>query len=146
MLTHSRCFILTGAAVLLLAACASPRASTSPPASQLPTAASPDVVLRSYLDALVRGDCPTAQALTVPPFGFGNGELCGHTTVRSYAFDGPPATPSDTEVVFATTLDTTGTADGSIEAPVTDEDELKGYTQYTEAHYQMYQGDLSRLM
>jgi hypothetical protein len=50
----------------------------------------------------------------VPPFGFGNGELCGHTTVRSFAFDGPPATPSDNEVVFATTLDTTGSA-GSIE-------------------------------
>jgi len=38
------------------------------------------------------------------------------------------------------------TADGSIEAQVTDEAELKGYTLYSEAHYQMYQGDLSRLM
>jgi len=38
------------------------------------------------------------------------------------------------------------TADGSIAAPVTDERELKGYTLYSEAHYQKYQGDLSRLM
>jgi len=38
------------------------------------------------------------------------------------------------------------TADGSIEAQVTDERELKGYTQYSEAHYQVYQGALSRLM
>jgi|SoiMethySBSTD1v2_1073268.scaffolds.fasta_scaffold342949_3 sporulation protein YlmC with PRC-barrel domain len=38
------------------------------------------------------------------------------------------------------------TADGSIQAQVADEDEIKGYTRYNEAHYQQYQGDLSRLM
>jgi sporulation protein YlmC with PRC-barrel domain len=38
------------------------------------------------------------------------------------------------------------TADGSIQAQVADEKEIKGYTQYNEAHYQEYQGELSRLM
>jgi hypothetical protein len=38
------------------------------------------------------------------------------------------------------------TADGSLQAQVADEEEIKGYTRYNEAHYQEYQGDLSRLM
>ncbi len=38
------------------------------------------------------------------------------------------------------------TADGDIQAQVADEDEIKGYTRYNEAHYQEYQGELSRLM
>jgi hypothetical protein len=96
------------AAVVLLAACSG--SSFSPP----PESAAADVVLRAYLQALVRGDCSAGKVLGTSTFGFGNGELCGQTTVSSFTIDGPPVAPIATEVVFATTLVTSGTADGSV--------------------------------
>lgn len=108
MRTRVRHGLLLGGVALLVAACAGPR--FSPP----PEAAGPDVVLRAYLQALVMGDCSAGQVLGTSTFGFGNGELCGQTTVSSFRIDGPPATPIETEVVFATTLVTSGTADGTV--------------------------------
>ena len=95
-------------AVVLLAACAG--SGFTPP----PDSAGPDIVLRAYLQALARGDCSAGTVLGTSTFGVGNGELCGHTTVSGFTIDTPPATPSGTEVVFATTLLTSGTADGSV--------------------------------
>lgn len=96
------------AAVLGLAGCAG--STVSPP----PDSATPDVVLGVYLDALRRGDCSVGKTLGTSSFVFSNGELCGHTTVSAFSVDGPPAQPNPTQVVFATTLVTSGTADGSI--------------------------------
>jgi hypothetical protein len=95
-------------AVVLLAACS--RGGFSPP----PDAATADVVLRAYLQALVQGDCSAGKVLGTPSFGFGNGELCGQTTVSGFSISGSPATPNATEVVFATLLTTSGTADGTV--------------------------------
>jgi hypothetical protein len=92
----------------LLAACSA--LSLSPP----PDSATPDVVLRAYLQALVRGDCSAGKVLGTPSFGLGNGELCGQTRVSSFAINGSPATPNASEVVFATQLVTSGTADGTV--------------------------------
>ena len=100
--------LLVGGVALLVAACAGPK--FSPP----PDAAGPDVVLRAYLQALVTGDCSAGQVLGTSTFGFGNGELCGHTTVSSFSINGAPATPNGSEVVFSTTLETSGTADGTV--------------------------------
>lgn len=99
---------LFGGAVLALAGCVG--SSVSPP----PDSVAPDVVLGVYLDALVRGDCSAGKTLGTSTFVFSNGELCGHTTVSAFSVDGPPAEPNPTQVVFATTLVTNGTADGSI--------------------------------
>ena len=79
-----------------------------------PVAGPPIVVLKLYLEALVRGDCGAGKALGTGTFRFGNGELCGSTTVTSATIDGEPATPNAEQVVFATTLVTTGTDDRSI--------------------------------
>ena len=104
-------------AVALVAACAG--SGFSPP----PESAGPDVVLRAYLQALERGDCSAGKVLGTSTFVFGNGELCGQTTVSSFTIDGPnvglhpsawQAAPIATEVVFAATLVTSGTADGSV--------------------------------
>lgn len=108
-LARLRISAFLGAAALSLAACAGPSISAPP------DAVGPDVVLRTYLEALVRGDCPAGRVLAVESFRFGDGELCGHTTVSSFTIAGSPAEPNATEVVFATILVTTGTADGSIE-------------------------------
>jgi hypothetical protein len=94
--------------VLSLAACA------GSPVLVPPDSAAPEVVLTTYLQALVRGDCSVGKALGTTSFGRGNGNLCGETTVSSFRIDGPPAEPNATEVVFATTLVTTGTADHSV--------------------------------
>ena len=94
---------------LLLASCGASKL-TAPPA-----AAAPEVVLRAYLEALVRSDCSAGRAVGTASFGFGSGELCGHTTVTAYTISIPPATPNATEAVFATSLTTTGTADGSVQ-------------------------------
>lgn len=103
-----------GAVVLVLAGCG--MSKLSPP----PDSATPDVVLGVYLDALVRGDCTAGKVLGTSSFGFSNGELCGHTRVSAFSVDGRPARPNPTQVVFATTLVTSGTADGSIHAgPIT---------------------------
>lgn len=108
MWTWLRRSLLIGA-VAVLVACSGP--SFSPPTET----ATPEVVLRAYLEALVRGECSAGKVLGTSSFGFGSGELCGHTTVSSFIIDGPPAGPTATEVVFATTLVTSGTADGSVQ-------------------------------
>jgi hypothetical protein len=81
-----------------------------------PDSAPPATVLEAYLGALVAGDCSAGKVLGVETFGRGSGELCGAATVTKYRIAGPPATPSDAEVVFATTLTTGGSADGSVPA------------------------------
>jgi hypothetical protein len=94
---------------ILVASCS---ASTfSPP----PDSAGPDVVLRAYLDGLVKGDCSAGRLLGIATFDASNGDLCGHTNVRSYTVLGAPPPPNTTEAVFATTLVTSGTPDGSIQ-------------------------------
>ena len=69
-----------------------------------PRGAGPDVVMDAYLTALRAGDCDTTAALGVPPFGFGNGALCGHLTVEAVTRDGAPAEPNPDERVYATTV------------------------------------------
>ena len=82
-----------------------------------PDSAGPEVVLRVYLDELLAGDCAATQTLAMSTFGPGNGELCGITSVSAYEIGGEPAAvPGGTEVVFGTSLTTTGTADGSLRA------------------------------
>src|SRR5688572_1515723 len=92
MLARLRFSTVFGAAVLGLAGCAG--ATVSPP----PDSAAPDVVLGVYLDALVRSDCSAGRTLATSTFVFGNGELCGHTTVSAFAVDGAPAQPNPTQV------------------------------------------------
>lgn len=94
-------------AALVLGACAP--AVTLPPDS-----ASPEVVLDTYLRALVAGDCDTGRKLGADGFGQWSGDLCGQTQVKAYGIFGAPAQPSTNEVVFATTLTTTGTSDGTV--------------------------------
>lgn len=114
MPAHVRFNAMLGAAVLSLAGCAG--STVSPP----PDSAAPDVVLGVYLDALVRGDCSAGHTLGTSTFVFGNGELCGHTRVSAVSVYGQPAEPNPTQVVFATTLVTCGTSDGSISpGPIT---------------------------
>lgn len=73
-------------------------------------------VLVAYLGDLVRGDCAQGARLTTGTFGHGNGELCGATRVtKAVVVPGDPATPSGTEVVYATALTTSG--DGVSLAP-----------------------------
>jgi hypothetical protein len=95
-------------AVALLAACSA--RGFSPP----PDAATADVVLRAYLQALVRGDCSAGKVLGTPSFGPYHGDLCGQTAVSGFSIDGSPATPNATEAVFATVLATSGTQDGTV--------------------------------
>ena len=96
--------------LLLLASCA-------PAVSLPPEPASPDVVLDTYLRALVAGDCDTGSKLATGAFkGRGYGNLCGETKVTAYRILGAPAQPNSDERVFATTLTTTGTADGTVPA------------------------------
>ncbi len=72
-----------------------------------PDSAGPDVVLDAYLRSLVAGDCDTGWKLATETFTKGNGELCGATDVTAYEIDGK-AQPSADEVVFGTTVTTTG--------------------------------------
>lgn len=95
--------------VLIASACSGPTFSAPP------DSAAPQEVLAAYLRALMRGDCAAGKALGTPTFGKGNGELCGATSVSSFRIDGPAPDPNATEWVFATTLVTTGSADGSIQ-------------------------------
>lgn len=80
-----------------------------------PTSAGPDVVLDTYLRALVAGDCESARQLATATFTVGNGDLCGQTTVSAYEVNPTPA-GTGAETVFSTTLTTSGTGDGSIAA------------------------------
>ncbi|HXI81313.1 MAG TPA: hypothetical protein VNM34_10910 [Verrucomicrobiae bacterium] len=91
-------------------------ASGAPPFDNPPDSSRPATVLDAYLHALLSGDCAAGHALGTETFRKGNGELCGETTVISARVNGDPATPSSDEVVFASTLITTGTADGSVPA------------------------------
>jgi hypothetical protein len=77
-----------------------------------PDSAPPAVVLRSYLSALLIGDCEAAHALATSTFFVGNGELCGSVHVSAVGPLTDPALPSDHEAVFATTLTTDG--DGGV--------------------------------
>jgi hypothetical protein len=81
-----------------------------------PPGAPPAVVLNAYLQSLVAGDCDTTHTLAAPSFTTGNGDLCGSAEVETFAPLGEPATPTDGEVIYATTLTTNGSADGSIAA------------------------------
>ena len=56
--------------------------------------------------------------LATARFTKGNGELCGATDVSSYTISPVPAGTAN-EKVFATTITTSGTADGSIQAGAT---------------------------
>jgi hypothetical protein len=73
----------------------------------------PDVVLDTYLRALLAGDCDTGGKLATESFSKGNGELCGLTRVTAYRIDGS-VQPSPDEVVFSSRITTTGTDDHSI--------------------------------
>ncbi|HET7030831.1 MAG TPA: hypothetical protein VFI34_09995 [Candidatus Limnocylindrales bacterium] len=97
------------AVAVLLIACE----STAPPPSVDPGDAAS--VLAAYLVALESGDCDAGRALAAPTFRRGNGELCGAVRVGAIKVDWNPAR-SATEVVYATTLTTSGSADGSIPA------------------------------
>ncbi len=94
--------------VLTLAAC-------QPAVAVPPDTTAPEVVLDTYLRALVAGDCDTGRKLAVATFRKGNGELCGSTRVSAYRIDPGTARPSPNEIVFSTRLTTTGSDDGSIE-------------------------------
>ena len=74
----------------------------------------PEVVLDAYFGALVAGDCDTGRKLATATLVYGNGDLCGATRVSAYEINSVPARPNAAEVVFSTTVTTTGTADGSI--------------------------------
>jgi hypothetical protein len=107
MTRHGRPLALSAAMAVLLVGCAS--------FSAPPTSAGPEVVLRAYLDALVHGDCSAGKVLGTGQFvQVGGGELCGATQVKSYAIGGGAPSPFSAEVVYATTLETTGSRDGSV--------------------------------
>ena len=90
--------------LLVLSACAS--TATDPIA--LPSKdAAPIEVLDAYMRALKAGDCKAAHALATSTFTFGNGELCGHLSVKSYTPVGDPATPGD-QANFSMNLITEG--------------------------------------
>lgn len=60
------------------------------------------------------GDCESGRKLATASFAKGNGELCGDTLVEGYHIEPDPARPSSDEAVFATTITTSGTGDGSV--------------------------------
>ena len=91
------------------------RTCCTAPSPALSDSAPPAVVLDAYLQALQTGDCATGRQFALQSFAKGNGELCGDLRVSASRF-GDPATPSGTEVVFATTLTTEGSRDGSVPA------------------------------
>lgn len=62
------------------------------------------------------GDCDTARKLAAASFTTGNGDLCGSVAVKVFAPVSEPATPTEGEAIHATTVTTSGSADGSIEA------------------------------
>jgi hypothetical protein len=102
--------LISGMTLVALTACAP--ALALPPAS-----ASPRVVLDTYLQALAAGDCSTGSKLWTDGAASGvRGDLCGETQVSAYGITGDPAQPTADELVFSTTLTTTGTRDGSVPA------------------------------
>ena len=104
--------MLSAASVLALAACggSSPSGTVS-----LPLAGDPaSVVLDTYLQALVAGDCDTARALVASTFSVGNGELCGEVEVTAFSAPTGPARSGPHVVEYASDLTTGGSSDGSI--------------------------------
>jgi hypothetical protein len=99
---------VAAAAILHLVVVGHAPALTLPPES-----AGPRVVLDTYLLTLVAGDCDTGRKLTTGTFGKGSGQLCGEARVTDYRVEPKPAGTSN-ELVFATTLTTDGTRDGSV--------------------------------
>lgn len=95
------------ATTVLVPGCA--RAVVLPPGS-----AGPEAVLDAYLQTLVAGDCETGQRLTLPTFRNGNGELCGAIDVTAYRIE-RSTPPGREEIVFSTTLTTTGDGGRSID-------------------------------
>jgi hypothetical protein len=96
---------------LAIAACA-PTVHVS-----LPPDATAREVLDTYLAAIVRGDCATGRALATATFREGNGDLCGAVRVTHASVDADaPTRPNDAETVFATTLTTGGSSDGTVPA------------------------------
>ncbi|MHB8188551.1 MAG: DUF4864 domain-containing protein [Dermatophilaceae bacterium] len=103
-MTRLRSGALAAVSLLALSACA----STSKDPIALPSKdAAPAEVLGVYLRALKTGDCKAAHAVATSTFTFGNGELCGHLSVKSYTPVGDPATPGD-QAIFSTNLITEG--------------------------------------
>jgi hypothetical protein len=92
-------------ALSLLVACSNTPVRSVP---MPPSDATPARVLTTYLQALRAGDCPTARALGTSTFVPGNGELCGHLTVKANTPLGTPAERGDGEVIFSTVLTTDG--------------------------------------
>jgi hypothetical protein len=112
-LRRGRLLVLALLTAVASASCSSaptPQSFSLPPAS-----AGAEVVLDAYLRALVAGDCADGRKLTTATFVKGNGELCGDTHVSDYKINPEPG-GGGTEQVFATTLATSGTSDGSIHA------------------------------
>lgn len=104
--------IVFAAAVLIaLVGCNAPvppRASVDP--------GNPASVLNAYLDAIASGDCATGRTFATETFRKGNGELCGAVPVEATRIHpGQPAGTAD-ELIFATTLTTGGSQDGSVPA------------------------------
>jgi cellulase/cellobiase CelA1 len=110
----SRGLVVLALLTLAATAACSPAAPVPSAATLPPPTAAPEVVLDAYLRALVAGDCDTGRKLATATFAKGNGELCGDTHVSAYQINPVPARPNAGEVVFSTTVTTTGTADGSI--------------------------------
>ena len=102
--------VVVGGLILVLA--------IQPPAVQVPPdSAPPEVVLDSYLRALVAGDCGTSHKLSAGLLlSIHAGDLCGQTRVTSYrVLPGGPAYPNASEAVFAVDLTTTGSDDGTVQ-------------------------------
>jgi len=87
---------------------------SGPSPSLPPVSAPPEVVLDSYLRALVNGDCTTAGAFAVGTFTAFNGDLCGSVTVTAYRIEGNNLdgigrrVEDASEVVYATMITTKG--------------------------------------
>lgn len=91
---------------LVLAAIASgcaPSVSVSMP----PDSAPPEVVLTTYLQALVAGDCATARALSTSSAS--SRVWCDQTRVTSFSISDNGAAPSADERVYATQIVVKGT-------------------------------------
>ena len=101
-------------AVALLTALVACNAPVAPRASVDP--GNPASVLNAYLDAIASGDCATGRTFATESFRKGNGELCGAVRVEAVRIQ--PRQPAGTadELVFATTLTTGGSQDGSVPA------------------------------
>ena len=104
---HRLAIVALSLLAVSLSACRTPVALPS-------DTAAPEVVLQAYLGSLVAGDCATGRLLAAETFANGNGELCGATDVRSFRVNGYAGDVASGGVVFATRLETTGTADGSV--------------------------------